>query len=121
MASATAGDYGGGGPPPPAGYYGNYGGGYGNYHGPPYNMHTDTTTESPHKLPYPHQVPPPQKAPMEYPGQLKQIERQQNQFYNPHATPSTAGAYGGYNIPPNTIYNHQVRYCARFGSVGVVL
>eukprot|EP00116_Pleurobrachia_bachei_P018102 sb/3478364/ len=101
MASATAGDYGGGGPPgPPAGYYGNYGGGYGNYHGPPsYNMHTDTVST----------VPPPQKAPMEYPGQLKQIERQQNQFYNPHATPSTAGAYGGYNIPPNTIYNHQVR------------
>ena len=43
MASATAGDYGGG-PPPPAGYYGNYGGGYGNYHGPPYNMHTDTVS-----------------------------------------------------------------------------
>ena len=29
------------------------------------------------------QVPPPQKAPMEYPGQLKQIERQHNHFYNP--------------------------------------
>ena len=30
-----------------------------------------------------YQVPPPQKAPMEYPGQLKQIERQHNHFYNP--------------------------------------
>ena len=30
------------------------------------------------------QVPPPQKAPVDYPGQLKQIERQHNpSFYNP--------------------------------------
>ena len=41
------------------------------------------------------QVPPPQKPPLDYPAQQKQIERQQNHFYNPSMPGGGPGGPGG--------------------------